>query len=74
MKLSKRARELLEMIRERTDRFAGGHYVPMAGDGVSGAGDANCLLGLERKGFTKKETTSGYSYSITVAGREVLTK
>jgi len=47
-----------------------GHWFPAVKDFVivGGASDANCLRGLERKGFLRREPIHEYSFSITEAG------
>jgi hypothetical protein len=72
IKLSKRGYELLGLIRGRCDRGEGAYFVPLPDDDVHGAGDANCLRSLERKGLTKRERIGDYSYSITPAGKMAL--
>lgn len=74
MKLSDRARELLLIIDRKTDRdflnkTIDRYYCPMTYGGVSGAGDANCLRGLERKGLIERMPVGDYSYAITEEGR-----
>ena len=74
MKLSKRARELLLLVDKRTDRdWDTGevkyYYVPAAGDGVSGSGDARCLKSLEAKGLIEPMKVASYSYAVTEEGR-----
>ena len=74
MKLSCRAKELLLLIDHKTDRDFSSktidrYYIPIGGDGVWGAGDANCLRGLERKGLIERMPVGDYSYAITEEGR-----
>ena len=71
MKLSKRAIEILEFVDSRC--FPDGRYfVPMPDDPVYGAGDASCLLSLERKGLIKKANQNDYNYKITDVGKKEL--
>ena len=68
MKLSQRALELLRFIDSRC--FPDGRYfVPLPYDPVHGAGDASCLLSLERKGLTEKAHENEYCYRITELGK-----
>lgn len=77
MVLSKLAYELLNRINQATTRDSNGkllsYYVPIARDGVSGAGDASCLRSLEAKGLLERQMASDYSFSITQRGIEELT-
>ena len=62
------------MIDHKTDRDFSSktisrYYVPIAYDGVSGAGDARCLRSLESKGLIEHMPASDYSYAITEEGR-----
>ena len=71
MKLSKRGLELLKLIDSRCGAD-GRYFMPLASDPVSGAGDASCLLSLERKGLTEKAHYNDYTYRITDLGKSIL--
>jgi hypothetical protein len=87
-KLSKRAKVLLRIIANECEvdwdtgkisRFfvphSGSYYIDEDTTYISGAGDANCLRGLENAGLIERPKTSlpqDYIYVITKKGHEVV--